>query len=93
MTTVSEPAGRSDDALAADADAAPAPEGRAAPEREPSVAVVVVVEHHERLLALGEERRRAVARPLLDVGQTRTDRAHPAQRRVDLAIGHLVSAP
>ena len=38
MTTVSEPAGRSDDALAADADAAPAPEGRAAPEREFTVA-------------------------------------------------------
>src|SRR4029079_2119064 len=43
-------------------------DGRVAPDGEAPVAVVVVVEHHERLLALVEEGRRAVAGALLDVG-------------------------
>ena len=38
--------------------------------------MVVVVEHQERLLALVEERGRAVARPLLDVGEREADLAH-----------------
>ena len=53
--------------------------GRRAPDREPPVAVMVGQHHHERALTADEERRRAVAEPLLDLGQPKADAAEPLE--------------
>src|SRR5215217_462980 len=62
------------------------PVRRRAPEREAAVAVVVVEVHHERALAADEERGRAVAQPLLRLGEREAVLADPGQR----ALGWIV---
>ena len=53
---------------------------RRAPEPENAVAVMVVVERHERLLARDEPRRRAVTQSLGGLGQRHADRTHTLER-------------
>src|SRR4051795_3018759 len=54
---------------------------RGAPQRQPSVVVMVVVEHHERLYVAHEEGRLAVREALGDLGEGEADRADALERR------------
>jgi hypothetical protein len=58
-----------------------------APDRQAPVTVVIVVEHDEGLLAVDEEGRRAVARPLGDGRKREARRAHLGQRLRHLLAG------
>ena len=64
------------------------PVRRRAPDREAAVAVVVGEHHHERPLAANEERRCAVAQPLLDLGQAEADAAQPLEDALALLRAH-----
>ena len=55
---------------------------RRAPDAEDAVAVVIVDEHRDRLLVPHEPRRRAVTRPLGDLGKRRAHLPHPGELAV-----------
>lgn len=60
---------------------------RGAPDRQPTVGVMIIEEHHEALLLPDEESRPAVAEPLRGLRQSQTGQAYGGQCPIDVLGG------
>jgi hypothetical protein len=60
-----------------------------APDRKPTVSVMVVQQHQEAFLLANEEARSAVTRPLARLGQREADSAQPLENALSLGLARI----